>query len=139
MPQEHERAAGGWQAEWETLPALVDLTLEAARTAGDALGCLSVDTARMLDNLAARGGLAMAEGLSAALAIRLGRPAAMTLVERLSREAARAGRSLRDVAIEDADVSTHLTWEQIAQALAPEHLLGSAPVFIERVLARWDV
>ena len=25
MPQEHERAAGGWQAEWETLPALVEL------------------------------------------------------------------------------------------------------------------
>ena len=23
MPQEHERAAGGWQAEWETLPALL--------------------------------------------------------------------------------------------------------------------
>ena len=40
MPQEHERAAGGWQAEWETLPALVELTIDAAHATVDVLSSL---------------------------------------------------------------------------------------------------
>ena len=33
MPQEHERGAGTWQAEWETLPELLRLTGSAAAIA----------------------------------------------------------------------------------------------------------
>jgi 3-carboxy-cis,cis-muconate cycloisomerase len=85
MPQEHERAAGGWQAEWETLPALIELTIDAARTAADALEQLTVDADRMETNLAAHGGVALSESLTAAVAARTGRLAAMAVVDRLSR------------------------------------------------------
>ena len=67
MPQEHERAVGGWQAEWETLPALVDLTPAIGAGAWPRrCAHLVVDEARMRANLDAAGGVARAEGLVAA-------------------------------------------------------------------------
>jgi 3-carboxy-cis,cis-muconate cycloisomerase len=139
MPQEHERAAGGWQAEWDTLPALVELTVDASRTAGDALVHLTVDVQRMEANLGARGGVASSESLAAALTDRIGRVEAMRLVERLSRTASTGAASLREVALADAEVTRHLTRDEVIRALAPEHALGSAVIFIERALTRWRV
>jgi 3-carboxy-cis,cis-muconate cycloisomerase len=52
MEQEHERAAGAWQAEWGTLRDLVALTGSAAAWGRDLLEHLEVDPARMRDNLA---------------------------------------------------------------------------------------
>jgi 3-carboxy-cis,cis-muconate cycloisomerase len=47
MAQEHERAAGAWQAEWGTLTELMRLTGSAAAWARDLLEHLEVDAARM--------------------------------------------------------------------------------------------
>ena len=52
MAQEHERAAGGWQGEWEPLIELVGLTGSAATSLREALGMLDVDADRMTANLA---------------------------------------------------------------------------------------
>lgn len=52
MGQEHERAAGGWQAEWGTLGDLLGLTGSATAWARDLLVHLEVDPRRMADNLA---------------------------------------------------------------------------------------
>src|SRR5439155_7339951 len=60
MPQEHERGLGGWQAEWDTLPELVQLTAGAARAMADGLEGLVVDAARMRANLDLTHGLIMA-------------------------------------------------------------------------------
>lgn len=51
MPQEHERAAGRWQAEWGTLSDLLRLTGSAAAWGADLLTGLEVDTKRMRANL----------------------------------------------------------------------------------------
>jgi 3-carboxy-cis,cis-muconate cycloisomerase len=51
MPQEHERAAGRWQAEWGTLSDLLRLTGSAAAWAADLLENLEVDVDRMRANL----------------------------------------------------------------------------------------
>jgi 3-carboxy-cis,cis-muconate cycloisomerase len=51
MDHEHERAAGGWQAEWGTLSDLLRLTGSAAAWARDLLEGLEVDPARMRENL----------------------------------------------------------------------------------------
>jgi 3-carboxy-cis,cis-muconate cycloisomerase len=45
MEQEHERAAGAWQAEWGTLTDLLRLTGSAAAWGRDLLEHLQVDTA----------------------------------------------------------------------------------------------
>jgi 3-carboxy-cis,cis-muconate cycloisomerase len=55
MDQEHERAAGAWQAEWGTLSDLLSLTGSAAAWGRDLLEGLEVDPARMGENLARLG------------------------------------------------------------------------------------
>ncbi len=47
MPQEHERAAGAWHSEWETLADLVRLTGSAAAWLADSLQHLVVDPVTM--------------------------------------------------------------------------------------------
>jgi len=52
MEQEHERAAGAWQAEWGTLSELLELTGSATAWTRDLLEHLEVDPGRMAENLA---------------------------------------------------------------------------------------
>ena len=52
MEQEHQRAAGGWQAEWGTLTDLLTLTGSAVAWLADLLEHLEVDAERMKENLA---------------------------------------------------------------------------------------
>jgi 3-carboxy-cis,cis-muconate cycloisomerase len=51
MEQEHQRAAGAWQAEWGTLTDLLGLTASAAAWAQELLGGLQIDPERMTANL----------------------------------------------------------------------------------------
>lgn len=51
MAQEHERAAGAWHAEWETLCDLLRVTGSAASWLADSVSHLVVDNARMVTNL----------------------------------------------------------------------------------------
>jgi 3-carboxy-cis,cis-muconate cycloisomerase len=53
IEQEHERAAGAWQAEWGTLGELLALSGSAAAWTRDLLEGLEVDAERMAANLAA--------------------------------------------------------------------------------------
>lgn len=52
MVQEHERAAGAWQAEWQTLLDLLRLTGSAVATLAEVLAGLEPDPERMAANLA---------------------------------------------------------------------------------------
>jgi 3-carboxy-cis,cis-muconate cycloisomerase len=64
MQQEHQRAAGPWQAEWGTLSDLLTLTGSAVAWLADLLEHLEVDVERMMQNfaeLAAAGVSAFAE------------------------------------------------------------------------------
>jgi 3-carboxy-cis,cis-muconate cycloisomerase len=51
MEQEHQRAAGSWQAEWGTLPELLGLVGSAAAWTRELLTGLRVDVGRMAVNL----------------------------------------------------------------------------------------
>ena len=124
MGHEHERAAGAWQAEWATLPALLDVAAEAARAIGESLGRLVVDPARMRANLALLGDLPLAEAAVTQLTPALGRAAAHTLVGDACRRAADDGTSLAE-ALRGAGHEVDL---------APEHYLGSAPALVDAAL-----
>jgi 3-carboxy-cis,cis-muconate cycloisomerase len=87
MPQEHQRAAGAWQAEWPALAALARFAGSAAAWLRDCLEHLTVDEERMAANLAAAGGLPMAEAASAMLAPDLGRAEAHRVVADAARRA----------------------------------------------------
>jgi 3-carboxy-cis,cis-muconate cycloisomerase len=137
MPQEHERALGGWQAEWDTVPALVNLASRSAAAMAAVLPHLVVHEARMRANLDADGGVARAEGLVIALAPRLGRGDALALVARACATAVAQGRPLAEAAAEEPAIRALLDQAAIDQALAPSGFAGSSRIFVDRVLARW--
>ena len=137
MEQEHERAAGGWQAEWEAIPNLFRYTACALERVGGALRGLQIDAARMQANLALTGGAIMAESLTMALAPRLGRPEAQRVVKEACEQTVRSGIELQEVVLADARVRAVLSPQEIALALDPAHYLGSADVFIDRALAAY--
>jgi len=73
MVQEDERGLGGWHAEWETIPQIVCLSGGALRHLSAVIAGLEVDTARMRENLDLEHGLLYAEGVTADLAVRIGK------------------------------------------------------------------
>jgi 3-carboxy-cis,cis-muconate cycloisomerase len=138
--QELQRAAGAWHAEWEPLADLLRLTGSAASWAAELLGGLAVDPARMSANLAATGGLPLAEHVTSLLADMLGRPAAHDLVAEAGARAVAAGLPLRDVLLGLPQSAQRLeeagiTPEQIEAALDPAGYLGAAGEFIDAALA----
>ena len=135
LVQEHERAAGAWQAEWEALSGALAATGGAAAAIAGALEGLEVDEARMRANLDLTGGQVVAERIALLLTDRLGRTAARALVRDASLRANESGRSLSE---ELAGRDTGLTVEEISAALEPTVYLGSAGMLVDRALARYD-
>lgn len=80
MVQEHERAVGGWHAEWPTIADLVQAAGSALDAAAETIAHLQVDADRMRSNLQATRGSVFAERASLALATTLGRARAKALV-----------------------------------------------------------
>jgi 3-carboxy-cis,cis-muconate cycloisomerase len=131
--QEHERAAGAWQAEWEALDRALALTGGAAAAVREALDGLEVRPDRMRANLEATGGLLLSEAVSTALAGSLGRAKAKQVVGAACRRAVEAGRPLREELIDDDEIA--LSEAEIDRALDPAQYLGSAGAFVDRALA----
>jgi 3-carboxy-cis,cis-muconate cycloisomerase len=137
MAQEHERAAGGWQAEWEALSGALAYTGGAAAAIGEVLEGLEVRPERMRENLDMTGGLLLAESVSLALGRRIGRSQAHRLVEAASRRAVETGRPLREKLLEDEAIRAELSEEEIDRALAVDGYAGAAGEFVERALGRY--
>jgi 3-carboxy-cis,cis-muconate cycloisomerase len=137
MAQEHERAIGGWQAEWVAIPDLFRFTAGAVERVRGAVAGLQIDSIRMKANLDLTSGLIMAESLTMALAPHIGRPQAQRIVKAICDHAVTSGRSLRQAAQADEQVVTLLSSEEIDQALDPSRYLGSTDTFIDRALASY--
>ena len=137
MMQEHERAIGGWQAEWAAIPSIFRFTASAVEHVQHAIRDLQVDALRMSANLDLTRGLIMAESLTMALAPNLGRPEAQGLVQAICTRVVRSGITLRQAALMDSQVRAILSVEQIDHALDPRGYLGSTDTFIDRALTEY--
>jgi 3-carboxy-cis,cis-muconate cycloisomerase len=135
MMQEHERAAGAWHAEWETVRDLLRVAGAASHHAGMLLSSLRVDSHRMAENLAADGGLVMAESLALQLAHHVARSEARDVVRRCSEESLARKIAFADVVRGDPEIRRHLSEDQITAALEPSGYLGSVEELIGRALA----
>jgi 3-carboxy-cis,cis-muconate cycloisomerase len=131
LAHEHERAVGGWHAEWEALSGALAFAGGAAAAAADAVAGLEVDAERMRANLEASGGLVVAERVSFALTPHLGRIRAHAIVS----EAAQA-RSFREALL--ADQRTGLSADELDALLDPTGYLGAAEALVERALGEYD-
>jgi 3-carboxy-cis,cis-muconate cycloisomerase len=134
LVHEHERAAGAWQAEWETMRELFVLSAGSLEKLREMLKGLEVDATRMRDNLHATLRLPMSESLTMALAQRIGKVEAQHRVEAVSKLAQASGRQLSDVAKAEPAIAGNISAEEIDLALDPHHYLGSADAMIDAAL-----
>lgn len=132
--QEHERAAGAWQAEWPALSGALVCTGGAAHWLRESLESLEVRPERMQANLDATHGLIMAERVATVLTEHMGREGAHNLMRELSRRV-QEGTRMEEQLRADETVRRFLSPEQIEEALTPAGYLGSTHAFIDRVLA----
>jgi len=114
MVQEHERAVGGWQAEWATVQAIVQSAGVALEAMAEVAEGLTVDAARMRRNIDATEGAVFAEKAMMLLAPEMGREAAHRMVQ----------ESLRQTG----------SPPELPGLRVPEDYLGSAEAFRLRLL-----
>jgi 3-carboxy-cis,cis-muconate cycloisomerase len=136
MPQEHERAVGGWQSEWPTVAAVIQSTGVAASSMAEAAGGLSVDTKCMRANLEATNGLIFAERAMMLLAPKIGRDAAHQLIESAVGRAIQEGKRLASVLTDIPEVKKHLNAGTLRRLESPEEYLGSAELFRKAQISR---
>jgi 3-carboxy-cis,cis-muconate cycloisomerase len=132
--QEHERAVGGWQAEWTTFPALALTTSGALSAVADLAQGIEVDPDRMRKNLDITHGLIMAEAIELALAGKIGRGEAHELVEEAAGKAVAEKRSLQNVLSEDPRVTAHLSGPLLGRLFEPMSHQGTAQIFLDRLV-----
>ncbi|MFX1675347.1 3-carboxy-cis,cis-muconate cycloisomerase [Paraburkholderia sp. A2WS-5] len=137
MVQEHERALGGWQAEWDALPDLARLAGGALAQIEQIAGGLEVRPERLAANLGVTHGLILGEAVMLALGDHIGRLDAHHLVEHASKAAVQTGRTLYDVLAADPAVTQHLDQARLRALLDPANYVGQAHAFVDAVLASY--
>jgi 3-carboxy-cis,cis-muconate cycloisomerase len=130
--QEHQRAAGRWQAEWPTMTSILRLVGAAATHTRSMLSDLRVDTRRMRANLDAAGDLVLADAVVARLAPALGRIRAASVVAEAAARAVRTGTTMRVALLDLAPDAASIAFP------GPADCLGATAVWIDRVLAVHD-
>lgn len=135
LPQEHERAAGAWQAEWSTVPEIFEAAGGAVANAVEILEGLRVFPEAMARNLDRIGGLVQAEHVAVALSATMGRSEARALVEDAVARSLDGGRPLREILAATPAVAEQLEPGTLGALLDPGASLGAAPHFIRRALA----
>ncbi len=131
MVQEHERAVGGWQAEWPTIAAVIQATGAAAAAMAEAAEGLTVDPMRMAKNLGATRGAIFAEKAALLLCEQTGREAAHQILERATAPGQLRNRTLTQALAEMPDI--HLEKSALAKLEDPQDYLGSAIEFTNRL------
>ncbi len=138
MPHEHERALGGWHAEWPTLPELFRITGSALAQMVTLIEGLQVFPERMRANIEITQGLVMSERVSIALASALGKSKAHHLLEEASRASIAEGRHLREILASMPAVTDHIDAAALADLFDPTSYRGASDAIIDRVLARCE-
>jgi 3-carboxy-cis,cis-muconate cycloisomerase len=135
MVQEHERAVGGWQAEWPIVADVIQSTGVAASSMSEMAEGLSVDTKKMRSNIAATNGLIFAERAMMLLGSKIGRDTAHKILEAATKRSLADGRNLAAVLADTPEVTKHLKPAELKQLEVPQQYLGSAETFRKALAA----
>jgi 3-carboxy-cis,cis-muconate cycloisomerase len=120
MPQENERALGGWQAEWPSLAGLLEALGSAVEGIAEVAPDLTVFADRMQANLDATNGAVLAERATFLLAETMGKDKAGALVEQAL---AKGGPFVEALGRLQAELNDR------------KAMLGYSPEFVDRLLA----
>jgi 3-carboxy-cis,cis-muconate cycloisomerase len=120
MPQENERALGGWRAKWPSLAGLLEALGSAVEGIAEVAPDLTVFTGRMQANLDATNGAVLAERATFLLAEQMGKDKAGALVEKAL---AKGGSFVEALGQLQAELSDQ------------KAILSYSPKFVDRLLA----
>ena len=137
MVADHERSTGPWEIEWIVLPEAFCLLAGALSQSRFVIEGLEVDVKRMRANLDMTHGLVVSEAVMMGLAPYIGREYAHDLVYDICRVAIKEARALLDLLAENAEITKHVTRDQLAAMCDPAAYLGQSGVMVDRVLTRW--
>jgi 3-carboxy-cis,cis-muconate cycloisomerase len=138
LPQEHERSAGLWHAEWEVFDDLLLLSAGALERSVELLEGLEVDEARMLQNLEQTKGLIYAEQVSMALAEKMGKAAAHEWVEKACKTALSEQKHLKTVLLEASEAMTSgWTPDGLDELFKPENAVGLSFEIVDDILKKY--
>ena len=138
MVADHERSTGPWEIEWIVQPEAFCLLAGALAQSRAVIEGLEVDTKRMRANLDMTHGLVVSEAVMMGLAPYIGREYAHDLVYDICRVAIKEERPLLDLLAGNAEITKHVTRDQLAAMCDPAAYLGQSGVMVDRVLARWN-
>jgi 3-carboxy-cis,cis-muconate cycloisomerase len=134
MVQENERGVGGSQAEWPIVVDIVEATGAAAHSIAEVAEGLTVDPARMRENLQSTRGTIFAEKAALLLGKKIGKHRSNKLLEAATRNSLEQKKSLTDALREIPEAKQHLDENALSSLEVPEDYLGSAEYFRKRLL-----
>lgn len=134
MVQEHERALGGWHAEWLAIPEIFQLCAGSLEQTHGVLSGLQVNPEHMQRNLEQTQGLIMAEAVMMALAPQLGRLKAHQVIEAACKLAVAEQRHLKEVVGQLDEIQQLFSADQLNQLFNPASYLGNIQAQIDAVL-----
>lgn len=133
MMQEHERSAGKWHAEWETLKELHLLSVGALEKTIDLVANLEVNTLQMAQNIELTKGLIYAENVSLALSKSIGKLQAHELVEKACKQAIKSGEHLRQVC-----EKMNMDGIDLDALFSAENSIGNAKMMIQFIIEQYE-
>jgi 3-carboxy-cis,cis-muconate cycloisomerase len=136
---EHERAAGAWHTEWQSLSELLALAGGAASRVADVVEGLEVFPGAMAANLGRLGGTLLAERIVLQVAAITGdRAAARAAVERAAQCEPAAPEVFAAALLRDRAIGGVLDRPRIEELLDPAGYLGATRTWIDRALADYE-
>lgn len=135
LVHDHERDGRSWKAEWVVLA-------EVCLATGKLLGLLRTLTRnlvihadRMQANLEATGGFVLSEAVMLALAARIGKQSAHTLVYETAMKAHTTDRTLKEAILDTPQIRAHLPVDEIEALFDYRQHTGYCGEMIDQVLA----
>jgi adenylosuccinate lyase len=135
LVHDHERDGRAWKGEWAILPGACLAAGKALTLLNDLLEHLEVNADRMRENLLATAGFVHAERVMLALAPKIGKQSAHTLVHHVAMDAAERGISLREAVLAEPQILTSLGVAGIESLFDAGHGTGCCAQMVDRVLA----
>jgi 3-carboxy-cis,cis-muconate cycloisomerase len=136
MIQEHERGVGQMNIEWMVIPESFIYLSGSLKHTRFILENLWVGKEQMRNNLNMGGGLLMSESVMMGLAEKLGKASAHHLVYRAASSAFENKKTLKESLLEDTEITTVLSEEEIDRLIDPINYTGSSEDMIKRVLKK---
>jgi 3-carboxy-cis,cis-muconate cycloisomerase len=138
MPQEHERGLGGWHAEAATIARTISDTGLALVSVREVAAGLSVNAARMQENISETHGAIFAERAMILLGTRLGRDAADKILKDALQQTEKTGRPLAEALATIPEAVAILSSAELRSLNDPKAYLGAAEAFRQALLAARD-